>query len=68
MPKHELTPQVARAWLLLLFGGFCIVAGVLGHEADQVMLGFSVLGSEPIARARPDLNKLSDDPPRLGAC
>jgi hypothetical protein len=46
----RLLPTV-RAWAVLVFGCLAIAYGLLTPDPQTVMLGFAVLGCEPIARA-----------------
>jgi len=42
---------VLRAWLLTLFGCAAIVRGLFRSDPTVLMLGFAVLGGEPIYQA-----------------
>ena len=43
--------KLVRLWTLTLFGVVMIVFGLIKNQADNVMLGFGVLGAEPMFRA-----------------
>ena len=42
---------LVRAWVITLMGAILIVYGLARGDVENVMLGFTVLGTEPMIRA-----------------
>jgi hypothetical protein len=43
--------KLVRAWAVTIFGSVAIVYGMANADPASIMVGFSVLGAEPTARA-----------------
>jgi hypothetical protein len=47
-----ITPEVVRLWAIVLIGVFLAVGGFISKEPTTLMLGTTLLGTEPLVRAR----------------
>jgi hypothetical protein len=49
----RITIAIVRAWFLVVLAVVLVIVGLLGDNAQQVFLGFTVLGGAPLAQAKP---------------
>ena len=47
-----ITPDVVRSWAMVLIGIFLAVGGFFAKDPTVLMLGTTMLGTEPIVRAK----------------
>ena len=48
----EIDVGLVRAWVILVMGVALIIVGLLLDESQYVMFGFTMIGIEPIIRAK----------------
>lgn len=48
----SVTPEDVRLWAIVLIGVLLAVGGFIARQPTTLMLGTTLLGTEPLARAR----------------
>jgi hypothetical protein len=52
-----MTADAVRQWVVVILGAAMVIYGMVDHEAELIMLGFTTLGCEPLFRAHPGKKK-----------
>jgi hypothetical protein len=52
MASSRITPELVRSWAVVIVGIALALGGLLQENATTLMLGTTLLGSEPISRIK----------------